>query len=473
MGGDLLESEAAITVRRSRAVIAELRVCSYDWTGRIEKSRLTLREIIEKGGEPMRITLEINLPDSPIDFKTFDEILTTEVHTGMNRVVQQWVNIIEDTQFSRREEKVRKERKEERYLRFTLGDVRINRYKVSTPNPSGGRKYFHPFDRLIGVGDGVSPNLRKRGIELACNQSYAKASEEFSKQRSGSISAAGIHKWVQKVGRGFREEERGRVKRALRPDSKLKAKEQRKALMIEADSTMIPWRKGKGKHFEVKLGLSYSRKKDLGKNGKRRRMIISDKVVVGSVESTEEFGNHLWYSAQRNFGVMDAKVFYQSDGAISFKEIQATHFPGAITQIDTWHIMRKILEACKGDKRKMGELRDQIYRREIDKFLVLVRMYGAVAGREKDAEHWRELHRYVEDNRDLILSFRRFRKEVDEEFRNLLVTGTGAMEKNIDIVICHRFKKRGMKWSKGGAGNLLALRILKMNPIEWNRWWKN
>jgi len=458
-------------VRCSRAVIAESRVYLFEWTGGIEIIRLTLSKPIKKGGEPMRITLEINLPDSPIDFKTFDKILTTQVHSKMNGVVQEWVNMIEGAEFSCRGEKVRKERREERYLRLTLGDVRIKRYKASTPNPSGGRKYFHPFDRLIGVGDGVSPNLRKRAIELACNQSYAKASEELSKQRSGSISATGMHKWVQRIGRGLREEERTRVREALKPDSRLKPKEERKVLMVEGDSTMVSSRKGKGKHFEVKLGLSYSRKKDLGKNGKRRRMVISDKVVVGSVGSIEEFGNHLWYSAQRNFGVMDAKVFYQSDGAETFKQIQATHFPGAIMQIDTWHIMKKLLEACRGDRKKVGELKAQIYRREIDKFLVSVRMYGAVAGREKDAERWKELQRYVEDNRDLILSFRRFRKEVDEEFRNLLVTGTGAMEKNIDIVISHRFKKRGMNWSKGGAGNLLALRILKMNRIEWDKWW--
>lgn len=468
----MLESEGAMVVKRSSPVIVGPRVCLFKWTGWIKESRLTLSKVIEKGGEPMRITLEINLPDCPIDFKTFDEILTTEVHMGVNRVVQEWVNMIEGAELSRREERIRRERREERYLRLTLGDVRIKRYKASIPKHEGGRRYFHPFDRLIDIGDGVSPNVRKRGIELACNQSYAKASEDLSKQRAGSISATGIHRWVQKVGRGLREEERTRVRRALKPDSGLKPEEQRKVVMIEADSTMIPWRKGKGKHFEVKLGLSYSRKRDLGKNGKRRRMIISDKVVVGSVESMEKFGNHLWYSAQRNFGAMDAKVFYQSDGAEIFKQIQATHFPGAIMQIDTWHIMKKLLEACRGDRKKVGELRDQIYRRETDKFLVSVRMYGAVAGRERHAERWKELHRYVEDNRDLILSFRRFRKQVDEEFRNLLVTGTGAMEKNIDIVISHRFKKRGMKWSKGGAGNLLALRILKMNRIEWDKWWE-
>ena len=37
------------------------------------------------------------------------------------------------------------------------------------------------------------------------------------------------------------------------------------------------------------------------------------------------------------------------------------------------------------------------------------------------------------------------------------------MEKNIDIVIARIFKLRGMSWSKGGASNLLSLRLLYLN----------
>ena len=36
-------------------------------------------------------------------------------------------------------------------------------------------------------------------------------------------------------------------------------------------------------------------------------------------------------------------------------------------------------------------------------------------------------------------------------------------EKNIDITIACRFKLRGMRWSKEGASNLLALRLLYLN----------
>ena len=49
----------------------------------------------------------------------------------------------------------------------------------------------------------------------------------------------------------------------------------------------------------------------------------------------------------------------------------------------------------------------------------------------------------------------------------VLVSSSGAMEKNIDVVIGRRFKKHGMSWTKEGANNLLQLRILRYDKTNW------
>jgi hypothetical protein len=50
--------------------------------------------------------------------------------------------------------------------------------------------------------------------------------------------------------------------------------------------------------------------------------------------------------------------------------------------------------------------------------------------------------------------------------------GSGAMEHNVDLVVARRFKRQGMRsWSREGADNLLALRVLAMNPEGWRDWW--
>jgi hypothetical protein len=49
------------------------------------------------------------------------------------------------------------------------------------------------------------------------------------------------------------------------------------------------------------------------------------------------------------------------------------------------------------------------------------------------------------------------------EAKGVLVTSSGATEKNIDTVIGRRFKKKGMSWITEGANNLVKMRILWYN----------
>ena len=50
------------------------------------------------------------------------------------------------------------------------------------------------------------------------------------------------------------------------------------------------------------------------------------------------------------------------------------------------------------------------------------------------------------------------------------VDSAGAIEPNIDKVITHRFKGRGMSWSEDGAQALLKIRQTIING-QWENWW--
>jgi hypothetical protein len=57
--------------------------------------------------------------------------------------------------------------------------------------------------------------------------------------------------------------------------------------------------------------------------------------------------------------------------------------------------------------------------------------------------------------------------------RNLVhvaATGSGAVEKTVDTLVTHRYKKRGMSWRRPGSAALLRLRLLKANG-EWETYW--
>ena len=50
--------------------------------------------------------------------------------------------------------------------------------------------------------------------------------------------------------------------------------------------------------------------------------------------------------------------------------------------------------------------------------------------------------------------------------------GSGVIEHNVDLIVARRFKRQGMRsWSRQGANNLLALRVLARDPNAWRRFW--
>jgi len=68
---------------------------------------------------------------------------------------------------------------------------------------------------------------------------------------------------------------------------------------------------------------------------------------------------------------------------------------------------------------------------------------------------------YVEANAEGITNLAR-----------LEASGSGAAEKTVDTLIVHRYKKRGMSWSRSGSGALLRLRLLKANG-QWESYWSS
>ena len=56
--------------------------------------------------------------------------------------------------------------------------------------------------------------------------------------------------------------------------------------------------------------------------------------------------------------------------------------------------------------------------------------------------------------------------------REVLVLGSGGIEKDIDLALCRRFKGIGMSWSRAKAQNLLKLRRLSYDRKYWRAYWQ-
>jgi hypothetical protein len=418
-------------------------------------------------------TLKISIPKDIKDFNSFEEWALRKGRDLSKALLSYWCENKDEELMSARPKGVRKERKESRYLHTRFGTVNIKRWKVSKKKEGKRRRYFYPLDIEIGLEKrrGVSLGLRKRGIEEVCEYSYRKGSKRLEKETGERVSHGRLHRWVQEEGKKIKDQEDRQIEEVFNQGKEIKVNKKEEIVVIEADATGISSKEGKGRWFGVKVGIIYSGKEDKGKNGKSRRFQLLNKRYVASIiGGVEEFGNKLYYEAQSNFGVDEARiVLYQSDGDNWLKDLKNIHFPRAYHQVDLWHIKERIDEVVKGmEDRKI--LKEFLYRKQINE--LLMKLYElSFSSSSIERKRYAQLIAYIWDNRKEILAFQDLIGKLNEPYKNLAVSGCGAIEKNIEILIGRRFKKQGMSWTKEGADYLLRLRVLKTKPNLWKRYW--
>jgi len=157
-------------------------------------------------------------------------------------------------------------------------------------------------------------------------------------------------------------------------------------------------------------------------------------------------------------------VLLISDGDRRIRELGIGYLPGSVHQLDRFHLKRKLSQLYSRRPDLLSRALDLIYERAEKKlisFIRLSKLNGAVEAYAAD-----DAMGYISDNLSSIWAIDRLRGKAPQE---VLVVGSGAIEKNVDIAIARRFKARGMSWSALGARNLMALRMLALND-EFDRY---
>lgn len=151
------------------------------------------------------------------------------------------------------------------------------------------------------------------------------------------------------------------------------------------------------------------------------------------------------------------RVTVNGDGAVWIMEGQS-YFAGAEFQLDRLHLMRALRRSFGRDVSRLKVLHQHLDNGEIDQMLVVVREAAKQAGRPERRKELLALHRYLSQNREGLVDYRKRGEDLPADLR-----GLGAAESNIDKVLADRMKKRGMAWSRSGAhrmAKLLAMRSL-------------
>jgi len=116
-----------------------------------------------------------------------------------------------------------------------------------------------------------------------------------------------------------------------------------------------------------------------------------------------------------------------------------------------------------GKRQIHNKLKKLFENNEVDKALSRLKRTTKMTRSRKLKKKIAEFYVYVKNNRQGIGVSMRIRMDK-------AIESAGAVEPNIDKIIAHRFKGRGMSWSEDGAQALLKIRQTIING-QWDNWW--
>lgn len=358
-------------------------------------------------------------------------------------------------------------------LQTVLGHVSIKRaYYYDSKGQAGYCPKDHDLDI---VGTSFSPGLRRIMARVGAFRPFSLGHEDIKEIAGISVTSKEIERVCCQSGNDIDEfYEQEELHDNIVPFSSSGT------MYICMDGTGVPvvksethGRKGKyeggsARTREAKLGCVFTQT-TCDEDGYPIRDEVSTSYV-GSIETSEEFGNRLFREGQKR-GIEKAKrVCVIGDGAPWIWNLADVQFSGAGQIIDIfharehcWNIGREIFGT--NTEKMRSWVQDRI--KELDQGRI-EELMAALKGLSPTAEAMKEFVKreidYFEKNKDRM-RYNEFREQG-------LFIGSGVVEAGCRTVIGQRLKQSGMHWTVKHANNIIALRCCIMSN-RWEDFWEN
>ena len=317
-------------------------------------------------------------------------------------------------------------------------------------------KGFYPLDQRLKL-SGTSRMSQQKEQQLALlsvRLPYEEARKVYGELTGHATGRMTAHRTVQRLGCCERD----------RPCSDKKLEKSQDAPKgIEhatADGTMIHIREEGWK--EAKVGASYQVNED------RRAENIR---YAGTLGSREFLGEKLYRLCGMPGDERTKKMAFIGDAAEWLTIIQELHFPGATRIVDFWHASEwvwKVAASLYGQGSRKAVVWAETRVSQLRKGSWRSVLWSLTHSHGKTAEQKEILH-------DAVRYFRNHVRKMNYPLyeRQGFHIGSGIAEGACKHVVQCRFKQAGMRWSRNGAENLLALRIAYLNqghltPYEYS-----
>jgi len=365
--------------------------------------------------------------------------------------------------------KLKNIRKKTKYLQTRIGDIQYSRtlYKEKATN-----KPRYLLDEALKIDKNQRMSLKMMQLMgmLASTSPYREVEESLSKLLGISWSHEAVRQNVIREGKRIERREKEEHEQVKNLDYEI-PQDMPETVYNEVDATYIrKQNKGrkrgrKKRHLEVKAGIGYAGKEPRYDKGKRKAKKLSRKVIYTDIRAKRhEFLDRFSCLSEKVFGTSLVKKSYLGgDGDNWIREGKKEHFGNSEYLLCPFHLFRNLRRALPGKKQIHNKLKKLFESNKIDKVLSRLKRIIRMIRNRKLKKKISEFYVYVKNNRQGIEASIRIRMDKVTE-------SAGAIEPNIDKVIAHRFKGRGMSWSEDGAQALLKIRQTIING-QWDNWW--
>ena len=343
-----------------------------------------------------------------------------------------------------------------------FGWLRLERWQVVDRKR---RRYYCPLDQALKLQPRrhCSPWILEQAVALATRVPYRQATQLLADLLAAPVDHRTVHAWVQQAGAAVVAEE-DMEQQAVFDDGEQPASDPgvREIVVTEVDGTFVKAQREQASNFEVRVGVMFSGKELESATAKHKRYRLKERVLYGGVEPAEAFGERLFLAGEAKLGISHAQnLLLVGDGAEWIEALAGHRRWQATYQLDWWHVAHAIHRTFPDRPALVAELKQSLHDGDGERLINLVSLARVTT--PGDPERVRELESYLRANKEGFYGARRLRQHLSPRARMVAVEGSGAIEKQMDLVVGRRFKGQGMRWTRKGANRLLKLRLRQLD----------
>jgi hypothetical protein len=348
----------------------------------------------------------------------------------------------------------------------------------------GCQRRSRPLDRMLApLGEGqLTGRLREMCVAAGASWPYATAARLLERLCGAQVSAETVRQCLLTQGHARAAQQQQAAEEVVTPTAKRvrqeRARQTRRTrhgsraicaappperLLVELDGGWVPSRAQSG-GMEGKVGVVATGQVACGRDRQR----LWPRRYVGTFASASVLGTQAYAAACQLEGDRASEQIVVGDGAEWIKTQAARHFPQATTILDWPHVARVLHRAIRAARpgRRQRALRRTLHR-ELPE-LVWHGQAQTARAVLMDLQVAAEPAAALETAISYLVTQQDWLGDYDAWQQAGYPIGSGAVEREVAILINGRMKGRGMRWTRAGADAVMAVRVDACNDA-WSQ----